>query len=113
MRVEPDWRWPAVVPRDTGKCAQNKPACAAGWLCASGISVRIRLPVFFQPNAFEVPIAVPDGGIVRLDRLAVTGTLPFFFFADHADDILIEHGHGSDRQLRTTPVAAFFGEKRV
>ena len=67
----------------------------------------------FQPDAFEISIAVPDGGIVRLDRLAVIGTLPFLFFASHADDILVEHGHGSERQLRTAPVTAFFGEKRV
>ena len=68
---------------------------------------------FFQPDALEIPVAVPDCGIVRLDRLAVIGTLPFLFFASHADDILVEHGHGSERQLRTAPVTAFFGEKRV
>ena len=70
-------------------------------------------PFLFQPDAFEISIAVPDCGIVRLDRLAVIGTLPFLFFASHADDILVQHGHGSDRQLRTAPVAVFFTEKRV
>lgn len=70
-------------------------------------------PFLFQPDALEIPVAVPDRGIVRLDRLAVIGTLPFLFFASHADDILVEHGHGSDRQLRTAPVAMFFGKKRV
>ena len=123
----PDWACVAVMSCGLNRAGGGRPSFRATRASVRKISPLVRragyayqkfpsesaFPFLFQPDALEIPVAVPDCGIVRLDRLAVIGTLPFLFFANHADDILVEHGHGSDRQLRTAPVAAFFCEKRV